>query len=209
MVLVIMLMVALLAPLSTSASASASTATARTRTRADTFHIDPNDPRFIAVADEIDRRIIESLEKIVEGLRQSRDALQGLQQASMSTSASSIGSSSGSTGANAAATALQDSQLQNSIARALDKVETVLHGGQYTRTGRGGRGEGQGDGEEKATVADVAVDGDTPYMGAKSKDSDNHVYSDEILAESWVALSFGLSSNSTVTTAAATISSTS
>ena len=127
----------------------------------------------------------------------------------MSTSASSIGSSSGT---NAAATALQDSQLQNSIARALDKVESVLHGGQYTRTGRGGRGEGEGDREEKATVADVAVDGDTTgtyIMEAKSKDSDNHVYSNEILAENWVALSLGSSSNSTVTTAAATMSSTS
>ena len=194
MVLVIMLMLALLAPLSTSASASATDPT-RTRTRTDTFHIDPSDPRFIAVADEIDRRIIESLEKIVEGLQQSRDALRGLQQASMSTSARSIGSSSGT---NAAATALQDSQLQNSIARALDEVETVLHG-------RGVRGEGE------ATVADVAVDGDTAgtHMGAKSKDNDNHVYSNEILAENWVALSFGSSSNSTVTAAAATMSSTS
>lgn len=157
------------------ASASAS-ATAKT---ADTFHIDTSDPRFKAVADEIDRRIISSLENIVAGLQQSRDALRGLQQASTA-------------GTSAAAL---------TIARALDKVETVLHG----RRSSTSRGKGE------ATVVDMDVDMDMDMEGTKnmkSKDTGNYrsmENDDEILAENWVALSLG-SSNNTVTTAAATLS---
>ena len=150
-----------------SASASASTATAT----ADKFHIDPNDPRFKAVAEEIDRRIMQGLEDIVSGLQQARGELRGLQQ-KVSTSA---------TGSSSAA----DQKLQNSIARALDKVETVLHG--HATFSGGVRGDGEG----QATVVE--------------QDNDKYVYSNEMLAENWVALSLG-SSNSTVTTAAATLS---
>ena len=156
------------------ASASAS-ATAKT---ADTFHIDTSDPRFKAVADEIDRRIISSLENIVAGLQQSRDALRGLQQASTA-------------GTSAAAL---------TIARALDKVETVLHGRTSTSTSRG---------EGAATVVEMDVDMDMEgTKNMKSKDTGNYrsmENDDEILAENWVALSLG-SSNNTVTTAAATLS---
>ena len=167
-----------------SASASAS-ATAKT---ADTFRIDTSDPRFKAVADEIDRRIISSLENIVAGLQQSRDALRGLQQAS------TVGTS---------AAALQDPKLlQNKISRALDKVETVLHGRTSTSSSIC-RGKGE------ATVVEMDVDMDMEgTKNMKSKDTGNcrsMENDDDILAENWVALSLG-SSNNTVTTAAATLS---
>ena len=149
-------------------SASASTASS---SPTDKFHIDTNDPRFKAVAEEIDRRIMQGLEDIVSGLQQARGELRGLQQ-KVSTSA---------TGSSSAA----DQKLQNSIARALDKVETVLHG--HATFSGGVRGDGEG----QATVVE--------------QDNDKYVYSNEMLAENWVALSLG-SSNSTVTTAAATLS---
>ena len=139
-------------------SASASTTSAS----ADKFHIDTNDPRFKAVADEFDRRIMQGLEDIVSGLQQARGELRGLQQR-VSTSA---------TGSSSAA----DQKLQNSIDRALDKVEKVLHG--------------------HATPLQATV---------VEQDNDKYVYSNEMLAENWVTLSLG-SSNSTVTTAAATLS---
>ena len=151
----VIMLALLMATLSTPASASTVSAPAT-----DKFHIDPNDPRFKAVADEINRRILSSIEDIVSGLQQSRDALRALQ---ISTSASSSAS-------------LQDQNLQDSIARALDKVETVLHG--------------------HATPLQAT---------ALEQNHDKYVYNDEILAENWVALSLG-SSNSTVTTAAATLS---